>query len=135
MFVIRCLLVSTLYVFFKRGGCSGMRCVRFEISAAFLAWGGLAINLCCTHDICGVSWCRGCRVEGVPGFDCTRVLTLTVCAVTIQLFLIHICKADTLCWQQSGFLYNLGIFYWGNHRSSNSEHRHNWSILFCPYSN
>jgi len=44
----------------------------------------LAINLCCTHHICGVSWCRGCRVERVPSFECTRVLTLTVCAVTIH---------------------------------------------------
>jgi len=62
MFVIRCLLVSTVYVSFKRGGCSGMRRARFAISAAFLARGGLAINLCYTHHICGVSWCRGCRV-------------------------------------------------------------------------
>jgi len=44
----------------------------------------LAINLCCTHHICGVSWYRGCRVERVPGFESTRVLNLTVCAVTIH---------------------------------------------------
>jgi len=37
MFVIRCLLVSTVFVSFKRGGCSGMRHARFAISAAFLA--------------------------------------------------------------------------------------------------
>jgi len=61
-----------------------MRRALFAISAAFLAQGGLAINLCCTHHICGVSWCRACRVERVPGFDCTRVLTLTVCVVVIH---------------------------------------------------
>ena len=44
----------------------------------------LAINLCYTHHICGVSWCRGGRVEGVPGFECTLVLTLSVRAETIH---------------------------------------------------
>jgi len=61
-----------------------MRRAHFAISAAFLALGGLTINLCCTHHICGVGWCRGCRVERVLGFDGTRFLTLTVCAETIQ---------------------------------------------------
>jgi len=54
MFVIRCLLVSTVHVSFKRGGCSGMRRAHFAISAAFLALGGLMINLCCTHHICAI---------------------------------------------------------------------------------
>jgi len=40
------------------------------------------INLCCMHHSCGVSWSRACLVERLPGFDCTR--GLTVCAVTIQ---------------------------------------------------
>jgi len=64
--------------------CRGMPRAPFAISAAFLAEGGLAINLCCTHHNCRVSWCRACRVELVPGFDCTRVVTLTVCTMTIQ---------------------------------------------------
>ena len=48
-----------------------------------------------------------------------------------SLFPIHVCEADTLYWKQSGFLYNLGIFYWGNHISSNCEHRHNWASFFA----
>ena len=59
-----------------------MRSLRNQCSVSCLRQ--LAINLCCTHHICGVSWCRGGRVERVLGFECTLVLTLTVRAITIH---------------------------------------------------
>jgi len=49
-----------------------MHHTRFAISAAFLACGGSLSTFGCTHHIYGVSRCRGCRVERVPGFECVQ---------------------------------------------------------------
>jgi len=102
MFLILCSLSVVYlyrpYMFLSRegDGCSGMRHARFTISAAFLAWGGHAINVCCTHHICGVSRCWGCRVEPVPGFDfdclCRNNTTYS----------LHHCRPSDRIWRWCG---------------------------------
>jgi len=55
--------------------------------------------------IYSVTTSRGCRVERVPGFDCTRVLTLTVCAATL-----HLGFDPRYVFSMSSWIY--GFFFW-----------------------
>jgi len=56
----------------------------FAISAAVLAWGGSLSTFVARIIFPELVGTGGGCIEGVPGFECTLVLTLTVCTVTIH---------------------------------------------------